>query len=325
MRILFHSPSPQSPTGYGGIVSAIAPRLASMGHDVAIFAYNGHWGGPQTWKGVTLFSRGVLYNGADMLAEYAAHWQAERIISVCDPWIVPARVWRAQSVPVTMWCPVQAAPLHAEYRAVLDCADDIWVYSEFGAGVLEEAGVDAIHMPLGYDPELYGALDKAECRAWFDELLGGATAGKTLIGVIAANASTVPSSRKGLDTALRIMATLKARVPGEHMMYMHTRQNTDIGGIDLAAIVRDLDIADVVLFPDAITAHQGAPAAWMAKMTAALDVLLAPSMAEGFGMPLLEAQMAGVPVVTVEWSSMPELVGDGWLVKPAAPALANFR
>ena len=32
-------------------------------------------------EGVTLFSRGALQR-ADMLAEYAAHWQAERIISV---------------------------------------------------------------------------------------------------------------------------------------------------------------------------------------------------------------------------------------------------
>ena len=39
-------------------------------------------------------------------------------------------------------------------------------------------------------------------------------------------------------------------------------------------------------------------------------MLVMPSLYEGFGLPLLEAMSVGVPVVTSNISSMPEIVGD---------------
>ena len=42
-----------------------------------------------------------------------------------------------------------------------------------------------------------------------------------------------------------------------------------------------------------------------------------PSLYEGFGLPVLEAMACGVPVITSNVSSLPEVVGDaGWLVNP---------
>lgn len=41
------------------------------------------------------------------------------------------------------------------------------------------------------------------------------------------------------------------------------------------------------------------------------DILIFPSFYEGFGLPILEAQIAGIPVVTSNISSMPEVAGGG--------------
>ena len=41
------------------------------------------------------------------------------------------------------------------------------------------------------------------------------------------------------------------------------------------------------------------------------DVFLFPTLYEGFGIPILEAQSAGVPVVTSSTSSLPEVAGEG--------------
>ena len=41
------------------------------------------------------------------------------------------------------------------------------------------------------------------------------------------------------------------------------------------------------------------------------DLFVLPSFYEGFGMPILEAQAAGCPVITSNISSMPEVAGDG--------------
>jgi glycosyltransferase involved in cell wall biosynthesis len=43
----------------------------------------------------------------------------------------------------------------------------------------------------------------------------------------------------------------------------------------------------------------------------AADVLLAPSLYEGFGLTILEAMACGLPVITANVSSLPEVVGDG--------------
>jgi glycosyltransferase involved in cell wall biosynthesis len=42
-------------------------------------------------------------------------------------------------------------------------------------------------------------------------------------------------------------------------------------------------------------------------------VLLQPSRGEGFGIPSLEAQACGTPVIVSNATAQPELVGDGWL------------
>ncbi|MEM7712000.1 MAG: glycosyltransferase family 1 protein [Cyanobacteria bacterium P01_A01_bin.68] len=49
----------------------------------------------------------------------------------------------------------------------------------------------------------------------------------------------------------------------------------------------------------------------------AADILIAPSLHEGFGITLLEAMACGTPVITANVSAMPEVVGDaGILVEP---------
>ncbi len=41
------------------------------------------------------------------------------------------------------------------------------------------------------------------------------------------------------------------------------------------------------------------------------DIFLFPSLYEGFGLPVLEAQQAGVPIITADTSSLPEIAGEG--------------
>jgi glycosyltransferase involved in cell wall biosynthesis len=45
-----------------------------------------------------------------------------------------------------------------------------------------------------------------------------------------------------------------------------------------------------------------------------MDVMLATSYGEGFGIPTIEAQACGTPVIVSEFAASTELLGDGWLV-----------
>jgi len=56
------------------------------------------------------------------------------------------------------------------------------------------------------------------------------------------------------------------------------------------------------------------------RLYAQADLFLFASLSEGFGLPPLEAMVAGVPVVTSSVSAMPEVCGDAaWLVEPGDP------
>jgi glycosyltransferase involved in cell wall biosynthesis len=65
----------------------------------------------------------------------------------------------------------------------------------------------------------------------------------------------------------------------------------------------------------------GFPDHIMAQLYSIMDVHLLVSMGEGFGIPILEAQSCGTPVIVGDWTSMSELCFSGWKVdkKDAIP------
>jgi glycosyltransferase involved in cell wall biosynthesis len=84
---------------------------------------------------------------------------------------------------------------------------------------------------------------------------------------------------------------------------------------DLFAQVRRLGLAGRVLFPGYVREEDKA-----ALLSGALAFVF-PSLYEGFGLPVLEAQTCGCPVITSATSSLPEVAGDAaLLVDPSEPA-----
>lgn len=74
---------------------------------------------------------------------------------------------------------------------------------------------------------------------------------------------------------------------------------------------------------DAVHVLDFVPREEMSRLYTTASVLLFPSLYEGFGYPVVEAQMCGTPVVSSDRGSLPEVVGDNTVIVPATD-LINF-
>jgi glycosyltransferase involved in cell wall biosynthesis len=74
------------------------------------------------------------------------------------------------------------------------------------------------------------------------------------------------------------------------------------------AIIKDLNLQDKIIFLDYV------PEEDLPKIYNVSDLLFYPSLYEGFGHPLLEAMACGVPVVTSNAGSLPEISGDAAII-----------
>jgi len=88
---------------------------------------------------------------------------------------------------------------------------------------------------------------------------------------------------------------------------------------DVFEQVHHLDLEDSVTFLGRIESH------WLPALYNGARLFVYPSIYEGFGLPPLEAMACGVPVITSNTSSLPEVVGDaGVMVDPCdVPQLAE--
>lgn len=324
MRVLIYGTSPLVGTGYGTAVRHTARHLKALGHEAAVFAWNSHVGPPYDLDGVPIYPQGYTQTGGEMIPELVQLHRADVLLAICDPWIMgPARWKKGHDARFVFWFPCQSEPASRPLMDSIAPADLALCYSVWGTEVMRSGGAANVrHCPLGVDGSLYSGANsqRAAARKGVAALIGvDLPEGRTLLGMVAANHPTAPACRKSMDVVLRAFARYLRDDP-EAILYLHTCPNSLQGGTDLFPILRALDLkADQhVFFPDPCRYVLGYTEAAMATFFAAFDVCIQATMAEGFGLPILEAQAAGTPVIATRYSSMPELVRYGACVRPAA-------
>ena len=306
MKILIHSNAPIVNTGYGQQVAIFAPRLRDLGHEIVISAFYGIQGAPMSWEGMKVLpgsTTGDPY-GTGILLEHARHERADLVLTLMDIWVLEPSL--LAQMPVAHWLPVDCAPLSALDRACLAGSGAMPVArSRFGESQLREHGFSPQFVPHGLHPLYCGELPSREdARREFgcpDQF------------VIGMNAANKDAFRKGMAEQFAAFARLNQKHP-DTLLLVHGMV-AEQGALDLNALAQSVGIAHAVRYVDQYAYLTGQiPVGHLAAWYRALDLYSGCSLGEGFGIPLIEAQAAGVPVVVTDASAMPENAGAGWVV-----------
>jgi glycosyltransferase involved in cell wall biosynthesis len=306
-RILWCSNAPWAPSGYGGQTGLFLPRLAELGHDVAAVANFGVNGEIVGWHGILVYPSDNAW-GNESLDTFRQHHKADVVIALCDAHVLRPDEW-PDELNVAVWAPVDHYPVPPPVLAVLSHERITPIaMSRFGEGQMRACELDPVYVPHGVDTTLFRPQPerRAEARAAL-EIPDDAF----LVGMVGANSDKI--ARKSFPQAFIAFARFANAHPDAYL-YCHTRARHAMGqNLDQLATICGVPERRLK-FPPEEAWHLGISAELLAVFYQAFDVLLMPSMGEGFGIPLIEAQACGVPVITTDHSAMTELGQAGWLV-----------
>jgi glycosyltransferase involved in cell wall biosynthesis len=325
VKFLIHSNGPTISTGYGVQTALLADRLAGAGHEVAVSCTYGHQGPISTWTSpsghkIRLYPMGYETNGNDVIHMHADHFfggdaSTGWIIPLMDVWSLPNPL--LAEFQVAAWAPVDHLPAPPGVLAFFHRNPDAIpvAMSRFGERMFAEADLDPTYIPLAVDTKAYKPTftlqiggDPVDARTVFD-----LPQDAFVVGMVAMNKGWA-RDRKGFNEAFRAFGQFRRTHPNA-VLFVHSEKFGAAEGVDLVELARHAAIPDhAIVFSDQYAYRLGMPPEMMAAAYTAMDVLLCPSHGEGFGVPMIEAQACGTPVIASDFSSQRELTGAGWSV-----------
>lgn len=316
--INWFSNAPFVNTGYGVQTRLNVPRIKALGYDLSITAFYGLTGGRITLPdGTVMYPTFKHPYGQDVIGVHAKHAGANAIITLMDAWVVqPENMMDIDWFP---WFPIDHEPMPERVYVEVVKAKKPIVMSKFGLKMAEQAHLDVYYVPHGVETKVFKPINRNEARARI-----GFDKNKFIVGMVAANKGY--ECRKSFFEQIAAFAAFH-KVHPDSMMYIHTDDGTSggesvnlvdyckvmnlkIGYVDCRPIPDDVDVA----FVDQYQYFLGIPDLYMVDIYNSFDVMTLASMGEGFGVPLIEAQACGCPVITGDWTAMGELCFSGWKI-----------
>lgn len=310
MRIAWFSNSPWAGTGYSVQTAEVLPRLKAAGHEVASVSNYGLAGAVLDWNGIPVLPMGYDAWSNDIGGAHVANWTQGKGWGVVlyDAWVIKGPLWN--DTPLAFWVPVDHDPAPAEVVNTFRQGNAPRVaiaMSRFGEDRLKKAGLtDVLYAPHSVNTNMF-TPDGPNFRAKFD-----IPEDAHLTIVNAANKGIPP--RKSWPELFAAWAIFARKHP-DAWLYLHTEQMGLAGGVNLPRLMSATGVpTDRVRIVPQYQYRAGIPTEEMPAIYRMGDAVLSPSRGEGFGVPVIEAQACGVPVIVSNWTAQPELVGAGWTV-----------
>jgi FkbM family methyltransferase len=316
MKILWHSVAPWVGTGYGQQTATFTPRIQALGHDVAISAYYGLSGSRLNWNGIPCYPSYEVNYGNDVIVTHALdHFDvvgkpfreaasSGLILTLTDVWVLTAPL--LTDMAVACWAPVDHLELPGITRRWFEKSGAQPIaMSRFGERVMTDAGLSPLYVPHGIDTSTFRPGDKAEARE-----RTGLPGDAFVVAIVSANVGK-DGNRKAFAEQITAFAELRRR-HSDAMLVLHTDVANQAGN-NLRRLLDRLPEGSYI-YTDQYAYRRGIPPDVIADIYRSADVLSNCTWGEGFGVPVVEAQACGTPVVVTDATAMVELCGAGWKI-----------
>jgi len=302
MKVCYISDLDLTGSGYSHITINLCQGLINLGHDVKVIAMS-YGNEPHPWE----FSILPAQNPNEVVATYnnlLYVWGPDVTIVALD---IPLQIQMldrfAQSqVPYIAITPLESDPLCMPWAMSLMRAKKVFFISQFATDEALKAGmVNVEHLQIGVDTESWKRRTEEDYKASRKAIFG--IEDDTFIVLTVAD----NQERKNLAGAMESLSWMKERMPEDFnwRWALVSRASLGIGWglMDLSITLKVTD--NYVEFERGLDFQK----LWM--LYASADVFLLTSKGEGLGMPVLEAQSVGVPVIGTDTGAIREHLSDG--------------
>lgn len=317
------SNSYNAPTGYGQQVKYLVDRLSRSGIDVAMLSNYGLEGTKSTIKTpygkVPHFPRGFDAYSNDVAAQDHQTWklrnpdQKDLLITLYDVWVMTSPQYD-EVKNIASWVPLDHETLPPKVEAWLRKPNVTPItMAPSGKRQLDEKGIENVYIPHSIETKVYKPTFELPGNRNIHDFMKSND--KFVVGMVAANKASGLHHRKAFSENILAFALFHKKHP-DSMLYIHTEPLGSGIGWNLVELIKACGLStDAVAFPNPLEYRYGMAPEHLAAFYTGMDVMLAASYGEGFGVPTIEAQACGTPVIASGWAASQDLVSeDGFLV-----------
>lgn len=316
MKLLIVSDSPHIKTGLGRITNELAKRW-QIRHEVHIAGWFDPIGpeGSQV-NGYKIYRLPRRELGFEYIEPICRREQFDAVIAIGDPWYFGYLnqlkwLWKARSIqlPWIGYLTIDGDPLPQTFQKIIEGFDTVISCTHYGKQQLQTlTDKDISVIPFGVDGEVFRPLDRRQAIRQELRLQDWC--------VILLDAQN--TTRKNIWALLKAFELFHADKPV--CLYLFTNPD-DPSGVLLRDMIWALpeDVRAKIIVSRQADPYQGLEDEELNALYNLADILVLPSMNEGFGLPLLQALAVGCFPIGTGYASIPELIGAfGQTVTPAA-------
>lgn len=325
LKVLFSSNAPWNPTGYGQQAKRLIPFLKKE-YELTFLANTLSYG-PIDYDGVTCLADPYQNLTNECIIDYVDIYKPDKIFCLLNWYAYDLDIWNSLGVPWFIWSPIDGRYTHNfhfvdKFKSFVSQTQFVTM-SQYGTDEIRRLGLEP-RAQIGHiiDTDVFKPLDKTEARSKtfpfnFHEY-------DLTIGMVMGN---YEHKRKAFDSQFNAIIRFAQRnLDLKILLYVHADNSSRAGGQDLNELIKDTrlaDYVDIVFTPRKNIYLLPYTDKEMGQLYNCFDIVMNASLAEGFGVPIVEAQACGVPVLTHKNSASSENTFYGYSAE--SDGLAQFN